>query len=125
MKLNDWVVAANPPTTVSYDIRNPPSTDVIATIHYAGPRLDVCGNPALELKSSGVAVTFLAYSFDASTRSLLITLPNTAAAVKGVFNLDAVFSLPGVYTWSLGVILTVYDICDASVFKSAPVLAQS
>ena len=45
--------------------------------------------------------------------------------MKGVYDIDAVFSLPGVYTWSLGVVLTVYDVCDASVFESAPVLAQS
>jgi len=45
--------------------------------------------------------------------------------VKGVYNLDAVFSLPGAYEWPLGIVLTIYDVCDASLFPKAPVLAKN
>ena len=53
MKLQDWVSTENPPIKVFYDVRNPPSSDVLATRTYAGPRLDVCGNPTLILQSNG------------------------------------------------------------------------
>ena len=49
MKLNDWLITANPAAAVLYDVRNPPLSDVLALRTYAGPRLDVCGNPILEL----------------------------------------------------------------------------
>ena len=49
MKLNDWVTTANPIIELSYDVRNPPSSNILATRLYTGPRLDVCGNPTLTL----------------------------------------------------------------------------
>ena len=56
---------------------------------------------------------------------LSIKLTDSAAAVKGVYNVNAVFSSPGVYTWSLGFTLTVIDICDSSKFSTAPVITPS
>ena len=45
--------------------------------------------------------------------------------MKGVYNLDAVFSAPGDFKWALGIVLTIFDICDASVFPKAPVLSKT
>ena len=47
---------------------------------------------------------------------------NPSLAVKGTYSVDAVFTSPGAYTWSLGLTLKVYDICDTSVFPNAPVV---
>ena len=125
MKNNDWISTADPPTTVSYDVRNPPSSNVIATRTYSGPRLDVCGDPVLELKSDGQLISFLSYTFDSASKVLSIQLKDPTTAIKGVYNVDAVFSSPGVYTWSLGLTLTVFDICDSSKFPNAPVISSA
>ena len=47
--LNDWITASNPLTAVSYDVRNPPSSDILARRTYSGPRLDLCGDPSISL----------------------------------------------------------------------------
>ena len=56
MKLNDWILTANPVISVSYDVRNPPVSNVLTTRTYSGPRLDVCGSPVLELQSGGLPI---------------------------------------------------------------------
>ena len=106
-------------------MRNPPASNVLATRTYTGPRLDVCGGPVFSLKSAGQLISFLSYTFDSTTNLLSIKLTDSTAAIKGVFNVDAVFSEPGVYTWSLGFTLTVFDICDASKFPNAPVISPA
>lgn len=53
MKIKDWITTANPATPVTYDVRNPPLSSVLATRIYSGPRLDVCGDPTLTLQSNG------------------------------------------------------------------------
>ena len=53
MAKSNWIVAATPVAKVSYDVRNPPSSDVIATRTYLGPDLSVCGNPDLVLLAAG------------------------------------------------------------------------
>jgi hypothetical protein len=45
------------------------------------------------------------------------------AAVKGNYALRAVFSLPGVFNFTLGITLKVQDACDVSKFDGAPVLS--
>ena len=110
----------NPVTTVNFDVRNPPVSPVIATTLYSGPPLTVCGNPVLSLKASGIALNFLTATFDATSGLISIKLNDPAAAVKGTYSVDAVFVSPGAYSWPLGLVLTVYDICDTSTFPSAP-----
>jgi len=90
-----------------------------------GPRLDVCGNPVLELKADGKSLSFLSYTFDATNQQIVVKLSNSNTAIKGVYNVDAVFSLPGAYTWPLGLKLTVFDICDESKFLTAPVITPA
>lgn len=67
-------------------------------------------------------MSFLSYDFDPATKALTIKVTDPATIVKGVYQIEAVFSAPGVYSWSLGLHLTVFDICDSSTFPSAPVL---
>ena len=45
--------------------------------------------------------------------------------MKGTYTVDAVFSAPGANRLALGLSLTVFDICDSSVFPSAPVLSSA
>ena len=92
---------------------------------YSGPRLDVCGGPIFTLKSDGQVISFLTHSFDSVSKQITIKLPDHTTAVKGVYHVDAVFSQPGEYTWSLGLVLTVIDICDASIFPNPPVLSPT
>ena len=75
-KQNDWITTANPPITVLFDVRNPPSSKILATRAYTGPRLDVCGNPVLSLYSNNAQLAFLTNTFDASTKTISITLPD-------------------------------------------------
>ena len=42
---------------------------------------------------------------------------------KTVYNVFAIFELPGLYEFSLGLIIKVKDICDDSYFEAAPVLS--
>jgi hypothetical protein len=42
-----------------------------------------------------------------------------------VYNVSAVFELPGLYEFSLGLIINVKDICDDSYFEAAPVLSPA
>ena len=39
--------------------------------------------------------------------------------------MDAKFNQPGSHTFGLGLELTVFDICDSSVFPSAPTLSKT
>ena len=64
MAKSNWIVAATPVVKVAYDVRNPPSSDVIATRNYLGPDLSVCGNPDLVLLAAGNQLSFLSFSFD-------------------------------------------------------------
>jgi hypothetical protein len=52
--------------------------------------------------------------------SISFTNPNNA--VKGDYNLNAVFTQPGSFDFPLGLNLKVFDICDDSSFENAPVL---
>ena len=56
---------------------------------------------------------------------ITISLPNVNAAVLGTYLVDAVFSAPGVYTFSLGLNLTVFDACSTSTFATGPTLTPS
>ena len=68
MKLSNWITTVNPPTNVQYDVRNPPTSNIIASSVYSGPRLDVCGEPRFTLKSAGQEITFLSHSFDSVSK---------------------------------------------------------
>jgi hypothetical protein len=116
-----------PVVNVLYDVRNPPASTVIATFPYSGPPLVPCLAPVLTFSdaSSGSSLSFLSSSFDAITSEITISLTDSASAVKGTYNVNAVFSNPGTFTFPLGLTLEVYDICDSSTFPSAPVLSTS
>jgi len=55
----------------------------------------------------------------------MIWIANPHDAVKGSYLVDAVFSAPGVFTWSLGLNLTVTDSCSLSTFISGPSLSPN
>ena len=72
-----------------------------------------------------MAIPFISYTFDATTSTIAVSLPNSSAAVIGTYLVDAVFSFPGVYKFSLGLNLTIYDACAASTFPSPPAISPS
>ena len=61
-------------------------------------------------------------TFNSVTGIISIILPNNNAAVKGTYALRAVFTLPGSFSFTLGLSLTVFDICETSTFDAAPTL---
>ena len=89
-----------------------------------GPSLSVCGNPVLSIKNGndGPSLDFLTASFDATSGIISVSLPDNNSAVKGDYTLFAVFTDPGDFSFPLGVSLEIFDICDDSIFPSAPVL---
>ena len=123
-KYEDWVTAQNPVAIVQYDVRNPPTSTVITTFPYLGPPLVACGNPTVTIKngSDGPSLDFLTATFDATSGIISVSLPDNISAVKGDYTLFAVFTDPGDFSFPLGVYLEIFDICDDSVFPSAPVL---
>lgn len=56
------------------------------------------------------------------TGGITIELQDGSQAVKGDYTLFAIFSHPGTFSFPLGISLSVFDVCDNSVFPSAPVL---
>lgn len=52
-------------------------------------------------------------------------LPIFNDAIKGEFQLNAVISAPGKFSFPLGIALKIYDICDDSYFANAPVLSPN
>ena len=106
-------------------MRNPPASPVIATYAYLGPTIVPCGNPTLAIvnDNTGSSLPFLTATFDSVSKNIAIALPNKSIAVKGTYALRAVFTLPGAFSFSLGLSLTVFDVCDSSTFDSAPALA--
>ena len=123
-KYNDWITTKAPVASVLYDVRNPPSSPVIATYTYLGPPLGACGNPTIAVTdgNDGPNLAFLTASFDAATGVISISLPDNSVATKGDYSLYAVFTVPGSFSFPLGVSLEIFDICNDSVFPSAPVL---
>ena len=97
---------------------------MIATYAYSGPPLGACGEPHITLANGngGPTLAFLSATFDSTSGSITISLPDKSVAQKGDFTLYAVFTMPGAFSFSLGLKLTVYDICDGSQFPSAPTL---
>ena len=61
-------------------------------------------------------------TFDATTGIISVSLPDNNLAIKGDYTLFAVFTDPGDFSFPLGVTLEIFDICDDSVFQSAPIL---
>lgn len=120
----DWISAQNPIASIGYDVRNPPSSSVIATYTYSGPPLGACGNPTITIAdgNNGPTIDFIIATFDSTTGSISVSLPDKSTAVKGDYTLFAVFTKPGAFRFQLGISLSVFDICDNSVFPSAPVL---
>lgn len=79
---------------------------MIATYVYSGPPISICGSPALSIiNSDGLNIGFLIANFDLSSGTISISLPNVNGAVKGNYNLNAVFTHPGSPTFSLGLTL--------------------
>jgi len=97
---------------------------VIATIPYKGPPLGPCGHPLITLADgeNGSKLDFLTGTFDPQVSGIIITVSDQSKAVKGSYQLYAVFSKPGEFSLSIGVLLKIFDICDDSLFPSAPVL---
>ena len=61
-------------------------------------------------------------NFDSVNGIVSISVPNSNTAVKGDYNLNAVFTQPGTFNFPLGLTLKVLDVCDVSFFEDAPVL---
>lgn len=75
-------------------------------------------------RSATTILPWLTATFDAVSGNVAINLPNNKTAVKGVYDLRVRFSKPGVFTFVLGLNLTVFDICDRSSFDAAPILSN-
>ena len=107
-------------------MKNPPTSAVIATYAYLGPPFSPCGNPVATIANdaTGASLSFLTATYDSVTKNIAISLPNNNTAVKGVYSLRLVFSMPGNFNFSLGLSLNVFDICDIDYFDSAPLLTQ-
>lgn len=123
-KVSDWISTRVPSLSVSYDVRNPPVSPVIATYNYLGPSLVPCGNPVVTIANdaSGASLAFLTAVFNAVSNTFAISLPSNNTAVKGTYTLSATFTQPGNFIFSLGIGLTVFDSCDISTFDAAPAL---
>lgn len=123
-KYRDWITAKSPVQSLSYDVRNPPGSSLLATYAYLGPSITVCGNPTITVANdaNGAALSFLTATFDSVSGNIAISLPNKNTAVKGTYALRAVFTLPGSFSFTLGISLTVFDVCDSSTFDAAPLL---
>ena len=85
----------------------------------------MCASPVLSFASGGIPISFLSFTFNTTTNIISITLPNANAGVKGVYQVDAVFSAPGVFTFPVGLSLTVVDSCNSSTFPSPPTITPS
>lgn len=86
-KYNDWVTQQNPVANVQYDVRNPPTSPIIATYSYSGPPLSVCGNPVITITNGkdGPKLDFLTASFDAASGVISISLLDNNEAVWGEY----------------------------------------
>ena len=106
-------------------MRNPPASPQLAVFTYSGPPLGACGNPTISLSnaSDGASLGFLTATFNSGT--ITISLLDSTKAVKGNYALQAVFTLPGSFSFPLGISLQVKDICDDSEFPAAPVLSPN
>jgi len=114
----------NPALDIDYDVRNPPAESLLATYTYGGPKLSLCSEPVFLLADAfGNNLDFLGTDFNQETLAITVfLLPNATEAEKTSYNVSAVFSLPGVYEFSLGLVLNVEDICDDSYWEAAPTL---
>mgnify|MGYP000526426019 CR=1 FL=1 len=98
---------------------------MIANYTYLGPSLIPCGNPTITIANdtvSGPSIPFLTADFNPNTGIIAISL-NKDTAVKGTYILRAVFTQPGVFNFTLGINLKVFDVCDSSTFDGAPTLS--
>ena len=83
----------------------------------------LCGDPTITIvNDDGSTLSFLTANFNSVSGVITIALPDVSNAVKGNYNLKAVFSLPGEFSFMLGLSLQVQDICDTSYFANAPTL---
>lgn len=125
-KIADWINTPTTSSSVNYDVRNPPTSSVIATYAYLGPPFAPCGNPNLTIANdaTGASLTFLTATYDSVSRNIAISLPNNNTAVKGIYTLRVAFTQPGNFNFSLGIGLTVFDSCENSTFDSAPALTN-
>lgn len=118
---------------VEYDVTNPPSSPILGRYTYQGPPLGPCGSPSISLVDAfGNSINFLTASFAANSNGqngnsgdITISLPDKTTAVKGTYELTAIFTQPGSYSFSLGLDLKVFDICDSFNLESAPVLSPN
>lgn len=76
-----------------------------------------CGVPVIGFYSGGTKLDFLTSTYDVATNKISIELPDKTVALKGTYTLNVAFTSPGIYTFPVGLELTVFDICDASVFS--------
>ena len=66
---------ANPVVNTSYDVRNPPVLDTLATTAYHGPAF--CGKPTLSFYADGQKISFLSYDYDSNTNLIKIKLADS------------------------------------------------
>ena len=122
-------------------MRNPPASPLIAKYSYYGPPVKPCGVPTIYFKDAfGNILDFLTavYTDDNNGNGggknsddtgrwgyFSIYLLDSTIAIKGFYEITAVFTDPGSYEFPLGLTLTVFDICDASYFDFVPVLSPN
>lgn len=46
-KKNDWITPKSPVGTFNFDKQNPPTSTLVTTFNYLGPKIESCGNPAV------------------------------------------------------------------------------
>ena len=74
----DWINPNNSIQNVDYDLRNPPTSPLIATYVYSGPLTSACGNPVISITNSdGSNTGFLSATLNSVTGNIEISLPNS------------------------------------------------
>lgn len=107
-------------------MKNPPTSSVIATYAYLGSPFIACGKPVVTIADdlNGASLGFLTATYNKVDNNIAVALPNNNTAIKGVYSLRIVFTIPGNFNFSLGLSLNVFDICDNDYFDGAPILTQ-
>lgn len=71
---------------ITYDMMNPPISEILATYPYFGSPIEVCGNPVLSFSNfDGSNIGFLDGVIDSGV--ITITLPDPSKAVKGNYSI--------------------------------------
>lgn len=93
---------------------------------YSGPKLSSCPNVVWTwTTAAGAAIPFLSSTWNPTTLEMGIVLANSASAIKGTYVISASFTQPGVKINPTGLTLIVQNLCDSTVFPSAPTMSPT